>query len=110
MVDPLSALIAVRHRILTGKLGPDGRFVVPVFDGSRRFDAEGHVTRRDGRLHVDLMLKPIAGFRDDKPDEDEDPEDSPRPVEIEFTDDATLLPVRLEVSIAWFPAVVRLGS
>ena len=54
------------------------------------------------------MIRPDVGA--DKPDEDEDPEDSPRPVEIEFTDDATLLPVRLEVSIAWFPAVVRLGS
>lgn len=110
VVDPLSALIAVRHRIQTGRLGADGRFVVPVFDGSRRFDAEGRVARRDGRVHVDLLLKPIAGFREDKPDEDEDPEDTPRPVEIEFTDDAALLPVRLEVSIAWFPAVVRLGS
>jgi hypothetical protein len=110
VVDPLSALIAVRHRILTGRLGSDGRFVIPVFDGSRRFDAEGSVTRRDGRVHVTLLLKPIAGFREDRPDEDEDPEDSPRPVEIEFTDDARLLPVRLEVSIAWLPAVVRLGS
>jgi hypothetical protein len=29
---------------------------------------------------------------------------------LEFTDDARLLPVRLEVSIAWFPAVVRLAG
>jgi hypothetical protein len=110
VVDPLTALVAVRHRIQTGQLGADARFVVPVFDGSRRFDAEGSVARREGRVRVALLLKPIAGFHDDKPDEDEDPEDSPREVLIEFTDDARLLPVRLEVSIAWFPAVVRLAG
>jgi hypothetical protein len=109
VVDPLTALIAVRHRLLHGKLGPDGRFVVPVFDGSRRFDAQGAATRRDGRVHVSLMLIPIAGFDEEKPDEDEDPENRPREVEVEFTDDARLLPLRLEVSIAWLPAVVRLG-
>jgi hypothetical protein len=109
VVDPLTALIAVRHRIMTDRLGPGGHFVVPVFDGSRRFDAEGRVARRDGRVRVSLLLKPIAGFREDKPDEDEDPEDSPREVLVEFTDDARLLPVRLEVSIGWLPAVVRLA-
>lgn len=110
VVDPLSALVAVRHRILSGRLGPGGRFVVPVFDGSRRFDAEGSVARRDGRVHVALLLKPIAGFGEDKPDEDEDPENSPREVRIELTDDARLMPIRLEVSIAWLPAVVRLAG
>lgn len=110
VVDPLTALVAVRHRLRTGQLGTDGHFVVPVFDGSRRFDAEGSAQRRDGRIHVALLLKPIAGFRDDKPDEDEDPEDSPRTVTVELTDDAKLLPVRLEVSIGWLPAVVRLAG
>jgi hypothetical protein len=110
VVDPLTALVAVRHRIQSGQLGADGRFIVPVYDGSRRFDAEGRVGRGDGRIRVTLLLKPIAGFGDDKPDEDEDPEDSPREVLVDFTDDARLLPVRLEVSIGWFPAVVRLAG
>lgn len=110
VVDPLSALVAVRHRILTGRLDPGGRFVLPVFDGSRRFDAEGTVARGDGRVHVGLLLKPIAGFGDDRPDEDEDPESSPREIRIELTDDARLMPVRLEVMIAWLPAVVRLAG
>ncbi|MBX6370328.1 MAG: DUF3108 domain-containing protein [Rhodospirillales bacterium] len=110
VIDPLSALVAVRHRILTGRLDPGGRFVLPVFDGSRRFDAEGTAARRDGRIHVSLLLKPIAGFGDDRPDEDEDPENSPREVRIELTDDGRLVPVRLEVMIAWLPAVVRLAG
>jgi hypothetical protein len=110
VVDPLTALVAVRHRIQAGQLGADGHFVVPVFDGSRRFDADGRVARQDGRVRVALLLKPIAGFDEDKPDEDEDPENSPREVLLEFTDDARLLPVRLEVSIGWLPAVVRLAD
>ena len=68
------------------------------------------VGRQDGRVRVALLLKPIAGFDEDKPDEDEDPENSPREVLLEFTDDARLLPVRLEVSIGWLPAVVRLAD
>jgi hypothetical protein len=110
VVDPLTALVAVRHRLKTGTIGPDGHFVVPVFDGSRRFDAEGRVARAEGRLRVTLLLKPIAGFRQDKPDEDEDPEDRPREVLIDFTNDERLLPIRLEVSIAWLPAVVRVAG
>src|SRR5690349_7549531 len=94
VVDPLTALVAVRHRIQTGQLGANGHFLVPVFDGSRRFDAEGSVARQDGRIRVALLLKPVAGFDQDKPDEDEDPENSPREVLLEFTDDARLLPVR----------------
>jgi hypothetical protein len=110
VVDPLSALVAVRHRILAGRLDPGGRFLIPVFDGSRRFDAEGIVARRDGRVHVGLLLKPIAGFGDDRPDEGEDAKSNPREVRIELTDDARLIPIRLEAMIARLPAVVRLAG
>jgi hypothetical protein len=110
VVDPLSALVAVRHRLTNGTVRTGEQFVVPVFDGSRRFDAIGKVQRLPGIVRVDLLLMPVAGFKDDKPDEDEDPEDRPRPVTVDFSDDARLQPLRLEVSIAWFAAVVRLAE
>jgi hypothetical protein len=110
VVDPLSALVAVRQQLTNGTVRAGERFAVPVFDGSRRFDAVGTVRRLPGILRVDLMLMPVAGFKDEKPDEDEDPEDSPRPVTIDFSDDQLLKPLRLEVSIAWFAAVIRLAD
>ena len=110
VVDPLSALVAVRHQLKNGAIRTGERFTVPVFDGSRRFDAVGTVQRLPGILRVDLMLMPVAGFKDEKPDDDEDPEDRPRPVTVDFSDDQLLQPLRLEVSIAWFAAVIRLAD
>jgi Protein of unknown function (DUF3108) len=113
VVDPLTALAAVRHQLLTGALAHRGSFVIPVFDSSRRFNVEGRVEPEawgdKTRLLFHLMLRPITGFKEQtKADPDEDIEDKPRAVEMTFTDDERFVPLRLSVWIVWLPAIVAL--
>lgn len=109
-VDPLTALVAVRRRLASGTLGRSGGFAIPVFDGARRFDVEGAISPAhrpgDRLLQVRLVLRPIAGFDDRTSDQDEAVDERPREVEIAFTDDARLLPVRLSIPIGGFAALV----
>jgi hypothetical protein len=105
VVDPLSALTAIRHEL---RRGNRGSFTVPVYDGARRFDVIAQVlpSRSNERaLHLRLTLSPITGF---KGSDDGDPENAPRPVEVAISDDARLLPLSMRVSIAYMPLVVEL--
>ena len=109
VVDPLSALMVIR-RALEAHPGEKREFVVPVFDGARRFDVVTDVVEwnaEDRLVRVKLNLRPIAGFKGESSD-DQDPDDAPRPVDVAFAEDASLLPVSLRVSIAYLPLVVRL--
>lgn len=113
VVDPLAALVRMREAIRSG-LAQRGSLTIPVYDGKRRFDVvERGMTREtmhlDGEskpvLHLDLTLQPIAGFKDNDPEGN--PDSSSRAMHVYFSDDAQLIPLRLEVTIAWLTAVVE---
>jgi hypothetical protein len=112
VLDPLTAVEAIRGALRAKGRAPGTGFTVPVYDGARRFDAVGHVLSREEQqggtaLRVALTLRPIAGFKGET-SEDGDPDDAPRPVELQFSDDANLVPVALRVPIWYLPLVVRL--
>ena len=112
VLDPLSALAAIRHYLETHPHEPGANFSVPVFDGARRFDVLGRVVGRDSDpttgpiVRLVLSLHPIAGFKGET-SEDGDPDSAPRDVDLRLTDDAKLLPLYLRVHIAFLPLVVR---
>jgi hypothetical protein len=108
VLDPLSALAFLRHELQVNR--PANRqFMVPVFDGARRFDVTVNVLSSgaaDHLIRLRLTLRPIAGFKGET-SEDGDPDSAPRPVDLVLTDDGALLPVSLRVSIAYLPLQVR---
>ena len=110
-VDPLSALERIREELRTAR--PGGSFTVPVYDGARRFDVIAKVLpgkgANDPKLRLQLMLSPIAGFKGEASD-DGDPDSAPRPVEVTISDDARLLPLSMQVSVAYLPLVVELAK
>jgi uncharacterized protein DUF3108 len=107
-VDPLSALERIREALRAAR--PGSLFLVPVYDGARRFDMVGQILRKsnpaDDTLRVELTLRPIAGFRGET-SEDGDPDDAPRKVELIVTDDARLLPLSITVQVFFMPLVIR---
>ncbi len=111
IVDPLSALERVRAAVAAGKAAPDKDFVVPVYDGTRRFDIIGKILPKAeqtaGTLRLALNLRPIAGFKGESSD-DGDPENAPRPVALTLTDDTRLLPISVSVRLFYLPLVIQL--
>jgi Protein of unknown function (DUF3108) len=111
IVDPLTAFERVRAAIAAHKAEPNTTFVVPVYDGARRFDVLGRILPKaqqsPGVLQVELSLRPVAGFKGES-SEDGDPDNTPRPVALTMTDDARLLPVSMTVQVFYLPLVVRL--
>lgn len=106
VLDPLSALTAIRQEL---RRGNRGSFRIPVYDGARRFDVNIHVLPKragDPALHLALTLSPIAGF---KGGEDGDPDDAPRPAALTISDDRRLMPLSISVSLAYLPLVVQLS-
>ena len=88
---------------------PDGQFVIPVYDGARRFDIVGRILpkaeAREGARRLELMLRPIAGFKGET-SEDGDPDSAPRKVDLLVTDDARVMPLSITVPIFYMPLVV----
>lgn len=111
IVDPLTAFERIRGVVAARQGASNDAFVVPVYDGARRFDILGHILPKDrqapGTLRVELSLRPVAGFKGES-SEDGDPDDAPRPVALTLTDDARLLPVTMTVRVFYLPLVVRL--
>jgi hypothetical protein len=108
VLDPLSALSALRDRLRRGERGP---FSLPVYDGARRFDVTARVLPKptdDPNLHLRLVLSPIAGFKGEASDEGSDPDDAPRPATLTVTGDARLMPLSLQVSLDYLPLDVEL--
>ena len=84
-------------------------YTLPVFDDVRRYDIKVTITEIDDiakLVHVHLDLLPIAGFKG-KHEDGGDPEDAPRPVDVVFRNDETLLPTRAEIMIGFLPLVIR---
>lgn len=109
VVDPLSALAFIRRELQIHRPHSAGPFMVPAYDGARRFDVAVENLSgndHDGLILLKLTLRPIAGFKGESSD-DGDPEDAPRAVAVAFTDDAMLLPISLRVPIWYLPLIVR---
>jgi uncharacterized protein DUF3108 len=109
VVDPLSALTAIRAALRSGK---QDAFTVPVYDGSRRFDVRARVLAKkagDLGLHLELTLAPLAGFKGES-SEDGDPDDAPRPVDLVLSEDGRLMPLSMRVSLYYMPLVVQLAK
>jgi len=112
VLDPISALAAIRHYLETHSHEVGGQFTIPVFDGARRFDVIGRIVPAEAEpadgpvVQMLLSLHPIAGFKGET-SEDGDPDNAPRDVDLRLTDDARLLPLYMRVHIAFLPLVVR---
>ena len=107
VLDPLSALTAIRHEL---RRGNRGSFTIPVYDGSRRFDVSVRILPKqagDTALRLALTLTPIAGFKGETSD-DGDPDTAPRPVALTISDDQLLMPLSMSVSLGYLPLVVEL--
>ena len=107
VVDPLSALTAIRDALRSGK---HDAFTVPVYDGARRFDVKARVLPKkagDHGLHLELTLAPIAGFKGET-SEDGDPDAAPRPVDLMLSDDGRLMPLSMSVLLYYVPLAVQL--
>jgi hypothetical protein len=107
VVDPLSALTALRDALRRGNRGP---FSVPVYDGARRFNLIVRVlptAAGEKNLHLDLLLSPIAGFKG-KSGDDGNPDAAPRPARLTMTDDPRLMPLSFSVSLDYLPLVIEL--
>lgn len=116
VVDPLAALTRMREALRTGLAG-HGQFTIPVFDGKRRFDVEERaVTRETERIadrrmpviHLALLLHPIAGFKGG--DGEPNPDPKPRELDLLFSDDGMVTPLRMEVTVAWLTMVVEFAE
>lgn len=98
-VDPLTALLQARGAIRRSLQGGPSTVLVPIYDGSKRYDLELQVRGRTRQtfggtawslVHATARLRPIAGFRPRQLDHVHDP------AELYLSDDIYLLPVRAE--------------
>lgn len=109
--DPLTALESVRAAVAAHAAAPNTTFVIPVYDGTRRFDIVGHLMPKaeqtPGLLRIELNLRPIAGFKG-RSNIDGDPDDAPRPVAVTLTDDARLLPISVALRVFYLPLVIQI--
>lgn len=108
VLDPLSALSAIRDEL---RRGHSGFFRVPVYDGARRFDiVVQQLPKQSGDrvLRLRLTLSPIAGFKGESSD-DGDPDNAPRPVSLTMSDDGQFMPLSMSVSLYYLPLVVQLS-
>ena len=109
-VDPLTGLLQARAGIRRSLDGGPAVTIVPVYDGNKRYDFEVTVRGRvDGiaeaggrpAIHATARVKPIAGFRKRQLDHVQDP------AELYLSDDAYLLPVRVEAGWSTLALVDR---
>ena len=110
-VDPVTAYERIRAALRAPPHTPDGQFVIPVYDGARRFDIVGRILpkaeAREGARRFELTLRPIAGFKGET-SEDGDPDSAPRKVDLLVSDDARAIPLSITVPIFFMPLVVLL--
>jgi hypothetical protein len=116
VVDPLTALSRMREAIRSG-LAQRGRFTIPVYDGKRRFDVEQRGLTSETAaiggvaqpvLHLRLVLLPVAGFKDNDPEGT--PDSGPRAMDVLFSDDGNIVPLRMTVQVGWFTMAVSFAQ
>jgi hypothetical protein len=59
-------------------------------------------------LHLRLVLLPVAGFKDKDPEGQ--PDSGPRAMDVLFSDDGEVMPLRMEVQVGWFTMAVSLAQ
>jgi hypothetical protein len=103
VMDPLTALMSLRHQLAAAPDAAAGRYTAAVFDGRRRFDLEATVVGRGsaeigGRdrpvIKVEVDLRWIAGSNADDLEPAEAGDNSLR-LELLLSDDEQRLPLRL---------------
>jgi Protein of unknown function (DUF3108) len=101
VVDPLTAVLQMRHRLVTA--GNLEGYQAAVFDGRRRFDAEARVTGRHRAeiagqtwpvVELEIGVTWIAGANADDIDDAEAGENRLR-LKLLLSDDERLIPLRL---------------
>jgi hypothetical protein len=94
-VDPLTALLQARGAIRRSLDGGPATVILPIYDGSKRYDFEldilGRVALAAGQpaIRATARVRPIAGFRERQLEHVQDP------AEIYLSDDVYLLPLRV---------------
>lgn len=116
VMDPLTALVQLRHHLAAANsTGPNG-YVAAVFDGRRRFDLEANVVGRGrteiaGRdrpvIQVEIGLKWLAGSNADDMEPAQAGDDTFR-LELLLSDDDRLLPLRLRSLDSLFTAKIEI--
>jgi hypothetical protein len=113
VIDPLTALVQLRHRLAMGQLDD---YTAAVFDGRRRFDLKAHVVGRDtveiaGRrqpvIELQVGLALIAGANQDELDDAEAEDDQLR-LKLLLSDDERLIPLRLSTMDSLFTATAEI--
>ncbi|HEX7005568.1 MAG TPA: DUF3108 domain-containing protein [Alphaproteobacteria bacterium] len=95
-VDPLTAVLQARGAIRRSLEGGPGTVILPIYDGSKRYDfvldVHGRVAGPAGQpaIRATARVRPIAGFRPRQLDHVQDP------AEVVLSDDVYLLPLRVQ--------------
>jgi hypothetical protein len=113
VIDPLTALVQLRHRLAAGELE---RYRAAVFDGRRRFDLQAEVKGRNrieiaGRtrpvIELEVRLALIAGANQDELEDAEAGDDQLR-LKILVSDDERLIPLQLSTMDSLFTATAEI--
>jgi hypothetical protein len=113
VIDPLTALVQLRHRLAVGELEV---YTAAVFDGRRRFDLTAQVVGRDtveiaGRsqpvIELRVGLDLIAGANQDELDDAEAEDDQLR-LKLLLSDDGRLIPLQLSTLDSLFTATAEI--
>jgi hypothetical protein len=113
VIDPLTALVQLRHRLAAGQLDD---YKAALFDGRRRFDLQAKVRGRDrveiaGRarpvIEVEVRLALIAGANQDDLD-DAEAEDNQLRLKLLISDDERLIPLQLSTMDSLFTATAEI--
>src|SRR5690606_14163150 len=95
-VDPLTAVLQARGAIRRSLEGGPATVILPIYDGSKRYDfvldVHGRVAGPAGQpaIRATARVRPIAGFRPRQLDHVQDP------AEVVLSDDVYLLPLRVQ--------------
>jgi hypothetical protein len=113
VIDPLTALVQLRHRVARGQL--DG-YTAALFDGRRRFDLNARVVGRDtieiaGRrqpvIELQVGLDLIAGANQDDLTNAQAENDQMR-LKLLLSDDERLIPLQLSTVDSLFTATAEI--
>jgi hypothetical protein len=113
VIDPLTALVQLRHRLARDQLDD---YTAAVFDGRRRFDLKAQVVGRRmaeiaGRdqpvIELQVGLDLIAGANQDDLDDAEAGDDQMR-LKLLLSDDERLIPLQLSTMDSLFTATAEI--
>ena len=116
VLDPLTAFLHLRQELSALRSGELQQVVLPVFDGRRRYDLVAEPGAREslsaaGRdwdaLHIDLTVRPVAGFDEEDWEEAGHGTGGMR-LEALVSDDARMIPLRIKTRNAAVNVVFHL--